>query len=157
MFVYRLCKTKFASDLIGEGSRIYGSRWNQKGIACLYTAESRALALLEYSVNVNIHDIPRALSITTIDLGSATIQTLTESELPGDWKTFPAPASTQTFGSARLKSAAAAIIKIPSTIIPHEFNYILNPLHPDHSICRILAIEDFIYDLCIKITKSITR
>src|SRR5450631_1998807 len=105
MIVYRLVKTKFASDLIGEGSRMFGSRWNQKGIGCLYTSESRALALLEYSVNVNMHDIPRALSMTTIDLSSATIQTLTESGLPGDWKAFPAPASTQNFGSALLKTA----------------------------------------------------
>jgi RES domain-containing protein len=152
MIVYRLGKTKFANDLVSEGSRLYGSRWNQKGIACLYTAESRALALLEYSVNVNIHDIPRALSITTIDLDKASIQTLTESDLPGDWKTFPAPASTQSFGSLLLKTAATAIIKIPSTVIPHEFNYILNPIHSDHGLCRILDIEDFIYDLRIKIT-----
>src|ERR1019366_3921180 len=98
MIVYRLGKTKFANDLIGEGSRMFGNRWNQKGIACLYTSESRALAILEYSVNLN--DIPRALSMITIDLGSTSIQTLAESELPGDWKTFPAPATTQLFGSA---------------------------------------------------------
>ena len=62
MKVYRLSKTKFAEDLTGEGARLNGGRWNHILTACLYTAESRALAVLEYTVNVNIDDIPRALA-----------------------------------------------------------------------------------------------
>ena len=62
MLVYRIGRTKRAGDLTGEGSRLNGGRWNHKLTPCIYTSESRALALLEYTVNVNIDEIPRALT-----------------------------------------------------------------------------------------------
>jgi RES domain-containing protein len=140
----------YAKDLNGIGARKYGSRWNQLGYECLYTSESRALALLEFTVNTNIDDIPRALSIIAIDLGRTRLQELKEAQLPGNWKTFPAPASTKKFGTDLLKTAKTAIIKIPSTIIPHEFNYILNPLHTTHKSFKIIETDDYAYDLRIK-------
>jgi RES domain-containing protein len=150
MIVYRICKTRYAKDLNGVGARKYGARWNQPGCECLYTSESRALALLEFTVNTNINEIPRALSIVTIDFGKAGIQELKESQLPGNWKAFPAPASTREFGTLLLKAAKTAIIKLPSSIIPNEFNYILNPLHATHKSFKIIDIADYAYDLRIK-------
>ena len=86
MVVYRVGKTKYANDLKGEGARLFGGRWNNKMVGCLYTSESRALAVLEYTVNVNIDDIPRALSITVIGIPDSPIKILSEADLPGDWK-----------------------------------------------------------------------
>jgi RES domain-containing protein len=151
MIVYRVSKTKYASDLKGEGARLFGGRWNNKMVACIYTSENRALALLEYTVNVNIDDIPRALSITTIDIPDRSIRILKEADLPGDWKQSPAPSSTKDFGSKLLLAAADAVIRIPSTVIPGEFNYLLNPLHSESKKFRIIDTSDFIYDVRIKI------
>ena len=128
-----------------------GGRWNDKNVYCLYTSESKALALLEYTVNVNIDDVPRALSFLTLEIPDNNIISLTEADLPGDWKAVPAPSSTKQFGSALLLAATAPIIKIPSTIIPGEFNYLLNPLHPDNRRFKILKTEDFVYDVRIKV------
>ena len=150
MIVYRIGSTKYADDMSGTGARINGGRWNRIGVECLYTSESRALAVLEYTVNVNIHSIPRALSITTIDIGKVALRKLAESELPGDWKKSPAPSSAQNFGSSLLKKVARAILQIPSSVIPEEFNFILNPVHQDFKKFRILDINDFIYDVRIK-------
>src|SRR5450432_2160187 len=127
MIVYRLAPTKFANDLTGEGARLFGGRWNHSGITCLYASESRALAVLEYSVNTGVNYIPPALSIITIDTGSIPIEEISESALPPDWKATPAPSSTKNFGSSILKSLKAAVIKIPSAIISSELNYLLNP------------------------------
>ncbi len=151
MIVYRVGKTKYASDLRGEGARLFGGRWNNKMLSCIYTSESRALAVLEYTVNVNLDDIPRALSITTFEIPDKTIRILNEADLPGDWKLSPAPSSTKDFGSALLQAAAEPVIKIPSTVIPEEFNYLLNPLHRDSKNFKILDIKDFVYDVRIKI------
>jgi RES domain-containing protein len=151
MIVYRVGSTLYADDLSGKGAGKNGGRWNLIGMECLYTSESRALAVLEYTVNVNIHSIPRALSITAIDLGKVGFHEFSESELPGDWRKFPAPASTQHFGSAILRNNARAILKIPSTVIPQEFNYILNPAHADLKKIAILDISDFVYDVRIKL------
>ena len=151
MIVYRIGKTKYASDLKGEGARLFGARWNNKMVGCLYTSESRALALLEYTVNVNIDDIPRALSITVIEIPDKPVRFLTEADLPGNWKEYPAPFSTKDFGSKLLMAAAEPVIQIPSTIIPHEFNYLLNPMHPDSTKFKIIEIVDFLYDVRIKV------
>ena len=151
MIVYRIGKTKYANDLQGEGARLCGARWNNRMIACIYTSGSRALALLEYTVNVNIDDIPRALSITSIEIPDKTILNLKEADLPGDWKDSPAPSSTKDFGSKLLLAAAEPVIRIPSAVIPEEFNYLLNPLHPDSKKFKIIDISDFTYDVRIKI------
>lgn len=150
MIVYRVGTSRYANDLTGEGARLYGARWNHRGIACLYTSESRALAVLEYTVNVNIINIPRALSITTLEIPGNRIELFTEAQLPGNWKEAPAPASTKDFGTRLLQAAASPAIKIPSTVIPDEFNYLLNPLHPDSRYFNILDVRDFVYDVRIK-------
>jgi len=151
MIVYRIGKTKFAADLTGEGARINGARWNHKLTACIYTSESRALALLEYTVNVNIDDIPRALSITAIEIPHTGIMELKEADLPGNWKEVPAPAATKDIGSRLLNAATAPVIKIPSSIMAEEFNYLLNPLHAESKNFKILTIKDFVYDVRIKL------
>ena len=150
MIVYRIGRTKYANDLTGEGARLNGGRWNHKLTPCLYTSESRSLAVLEYTVNVNIDDIPRALSMTTLDIPEKNILHLTIAELSGDWSTSPAPASAKDFGTQLLKKAEYAVILIPSAIIPDEFNYLLNPLHRESSQFSIVDIADFVYDVRIK-------
>ena len=150
MLVYRVGRTKYSTDLTGEGARLFGGRWNNKMIGCLYTSESRALAVLEYTVNVNIDDIPRALSITTIEIPDLTINILNEADLPGDWRNSPGPSSAKEFGSALLLSAADPVIRIPSAVIPAEFNYLLNPLHTDSQKIKVIDISDFAYDVRIK-------
>lgn len=151
MIVYRIGRTKYANDLTGEGARLNGGRWNHKLSACLYTSESRSLAVLEYTVNVNVDDIPRALSMATLDIPEKNILELTVADLPGDWRNSPAPASTKDFGTELLKKAQYAVIKIPSAIIPDEFNYLLNPMHRESSKFSIVDVRDFIYDVRIKI------
>lgn len=150
MIVYRVGRTKYASDLEGVGARLFGGRWNNKLVDCLYTSESRALAVLEYTVNVNIDDIPRALSITILEIPDRTIRVLKETDLPGDWKLTPAPSTSKDFGSKLLLAAAEPVIKIPSVVIPPEFNYLLNPLHKDSKKFKILDVCDFVYDIRIK-------
>jgi len=150
MVVYRLGKNKWAGDLSGEGSRLHGGRWNHPGIPCIYTSESRALAVLEYTVNTNIDDVPRALSITTIEIPDDAIMVHPISSLPGNWQEYPAPSSTKDYGSGVLKGNAYPIIRFPSTIIYWEFNYVLNPLHSQSAKFKIIDVEDFIYDVRIK-------
>jgi RES domain-containing protein len=151
MIVYRIGKTKYANDLSGEGARLNGGRWNHKLTPCIYTSESRALAVLEYTVNVNIDDIPRALSITTFDIPDKGIAVFAEANLPGNWRAIPAQSGSKDFGTALLK-ADAPVIKIPSSIIPEEYNYLLNPLHPDSRHFKIVDVKDFVYDVRIKFT-----
>ena len=151
MQVYRIGRTKFANDLTGEGARLHGGRWNNKLIPCIYTSESRALALLEYTANVNIEDIPRALSISTFQIPDHQIYEIPVFDLPGDWSLSPSPSSSKQFGSYLLKEIQHLVIKIPSAIVPEEFNYLLNPKHPHNSDFQILDVKDFVYDVRLKL------
>lgn len=145
MLVFSVGRTKFSKDLSGEGARLHGGRWNHGLCPCIYTSESRALAVLEYTVNVHIEDIPRSLSVTTFEIRDAHIQAFSIADLPGNWTESPAPASTKDFGTNLLQAATAPVLKIPSAVIPREFNYILNPKHGDAKYFKILDVEDFLY------------
>lgn len=151
MLVYRIGRTKFARDLSGEGARLYGGRWNKKLIPCIYAAESRALALLEYTANVNIEDIPRALSVATFEIPENGIFEIPLAKLPGDWSLSPAPASTRDLGSALLGAGGHLVVKIPSAILSDEFNYLLNPIHPGFQDIKIIDVKDLIYDVRLKL------
>ena len=150
MIVYRIGRNKYINDLSGEGARLFGGRWNHVLTPCIYTSESRSLAILEYTVNVNLDDIPRALSIATLQIPDNNILELKPEDLPGNWAAAPAPSSTKDFGTILLKKADAPVIRIPSAVIHQECNYILNPLHADSKNFKIISIDDFVYDVRIK-------
>lgn len=148
MLVYRISKTQYASDLEGTGAKLYGGRWNHIDTPCIYTSQSIALAVLEYSVNVNIDFIPRALSVATFEIDDKKIKELKIKNLPGDWKDVPAPFSTKDLGTKLLKDGVP-ILKVPSTVVPFEFNFIINPFF-DTKHFKLKKLQDFVYDLRIK-------
>lgn len=149
MIVYRLGRTKWAKDVSGEGARKYGGRWNHAGTPCIYAADSRALAVLEYSVHVPLDDIPRVLSFTSYTIPNDRIHTCSEAELPGNWRNVRYSATCQDFGTALLNSHL--ILQIPSVVLPYAYNYLLNPIHPDFSrLITLTRIEDYSYGIRIK-------
>lgn len=150
MIVYRVGKTKHAKDLSGEGARLFGGRWNHQLVPCLYTSATRALAILEYSVNVHLEEMPNLLSITSLEIPDKLIKELKASVLPADWKTIPAPSSTKNIGTNFLKEQASPILRVPSVIIEEEFNFLLNPLHRECSRFKIVDIKLINYDERIK-------
>lgn len=150
MLVFRVGRTQYADDLEGSGAKLFGGRWNHIGTCCLYTSSTRALAILEYSVNINIEFIPRALSISTFEIKDKLIKKIDIKDLPGNWKKTPAPASTKDFGTELLQNLTP-IIQIPSSIIEEEYNYLINPLAKDKDAIKLIEIKDCVYDVRIKI------
>lgn len=150
MRVYRIGKKKFAKDLAGEGARLNGGRWNHPGISCIYTGGTRAIALVEYTAHVSEDNIPRALCFTCFEVPENSIQEIKIEDLPGNWREWPHPVATREFGSAMLSRVKHLLIRIPSVIIPEEFNYLINPLHPDIKKVKIVSVTDHIYDLRLK-------
>jgi len=54
MDLFRVTRKKYIDDLSGEGSRLYGGRWNHKGAAVIYTSESISLAAMEVLVHTSL-------------------------------------------------------------------------------------------------------
>lgn len=150
MLVYRIGKEQYCNDLSGLGAKLYGGRWNRVGIPCVYTSQSRALALLEYSVNIDIEFINHKLCFTVIEVQDHLIEAISQESLPNNWKAIPASSTTKTFGSDKLIQTSSNIIKVPSVIIPNEFNFIINPANLDSDAVKIVAVEEYLYDCRIK-------
>jgi RES domain-containing protein len=150
MLLFRIGATRYANVLSGEGAKLFGGRWNHPGTGCIYTAESRSLALLEYTAHARIDLIPRNLSFVTIDVPDTSIMEFSEGDLPGNWKQFPHPNETRNFMTKFLKENKHLIYKIPSAIIDEEWNYLINPAHKKFDSVHIVEIKDYSYDLRLK-------
>ena len=155
MLVYRISRAKYANDLSGVGARLFGGRWNHLSVPCVYTSESIALALLEFTVNTDINFLPDSLSVVTVQIPDKGIIEFESKDLPVNWNEIPAPMETKDFGTGLLSKFSALIIKIPSVVIPYEFNFILNPPHKDSKDFKIVRVSDFKYDKRIRVSNQI--
>ncbi|WP_375415947.1 RES family NAD+ phosphorylase [uncultured Hymenobacter sp.] len=148
MEVYRICLAKYAGALVASG---YPARWNRRGQLVIYTAGSRALACLENVVHRSgegLADHFKVLRITFPD--DLAIEELTLAELPADWQRPENYARCQPLGAAWYEGTRAAVLRVPSSIIAHEVNYVFNTRHPDFAQVRIAGREDFAFDPRIK-------
>ena len=153
MLVYRIGTTKYSNDLSGEGARLYGGRWNHPGIACIYSAETRALSVLEFTAHVSIDTLPKSLSITCIEIPDDSIKSIPLSSLPSTWKSWPHSKSSRDFGTKLLEACKFLVLKFPSAIVPDEFNYVINPLHTRMKEVKIKEVKEFLWDTRLKGTK----
>ena len=146
MRVYRLSKRKYRDDLSGIGSEGSGSRWNSKGTRIIYTSDSMALSVLEVYVHVRFF-IPDDFLLLHIEVpDTLKITPIQDKMLPMDWRNFPYSTSTQIIGDEFVAQRRSPILRVPSAIIPGEYNYLINPLHPDIKTIKIVKTEKFDFD-----------
>jgi len=128
---YRIVKRKFASTAFsGQGARLYGGRWNSPRITVVYTSSTIALAVLEWRAHLTQWPAPPVM-IIEIEF-SPTLVTI-PARLPHNWKQLPAPKANASLGDHWVNSGKSAMLKVPSAIVPDEFNYLINPSHPEFS------------------------
>jgi RES domain-containing protein len=145
-------KTYEADDLSGSGAKSTGGRWNAEGEPVVYTSETQALACLETVVHLNAGGLPlnRYLVCVTIPAavwGAARTETL--GSLPVGWDADPAGRASIQFGTGWIRSMASALLRVPSVIVPDEYNVLINPLHPDSSDIVAVKIRKWLYDPCL--------
>jgi RES domain-containing protein len=146
MIVYRISNCNYAADLSGTGARLYGGRWNSEGKAMLYTASSRALAVLEVLVHLNTLIVPNNFCLAEIEIPDNDIVALDETLLPSNWRDISPPLMLRELGDEFLKKREHLLLKVPSSIVPAEYNYLLNPLHPDAIKAKLVNRESFSFD-----------
>ena len=134
------------NDLSGRGAEINGGRWNGKGTPALYTAASRALAVLEVAVHVPFGILPTNYRMITIEVPHESMEVFAVADLPSDWNRNPFAPSTQYLGDDFLNAKKSLLLQVPSTTVAGDFNYIINPNHPDFEKLKVLKIEPFEFD-----------
>lgn len=147
MIVFRLSKGKYRADLSGKGAEMYGGRWNSKGVSLLYTSLSRALAFAEVAMHLPLGIIPKDYFMITIHFpDTIEILKLPESGLPADWRSNPPSSSTQKIGDRFVAESKYLVLRVPSAVVPGDFNYLINPAHPASGEVSIQNIEPFEFD-----------
>jgi RES domain-containing protein len=146
MILYRIANCNYITNLDGMGARLYGARWNSKGNAVVYLASSRALAMLEVLVHLQPLFTPLHFCLAQIELPDNSILTLDIKSLPDNWQDASSPAELKTLGNQFIKETKYLLMKVPSSVVPEEYNYLLNPLHADISKVKILNTYPFSFD-----------
>jgi RES domain-containing protein len=148
MRVWRIIpKLHLSQAFDGEGARRFGGRWNGLGTRVVYASATLSLAALEFFVNLDRDTEPDQLVAVSADIPDDTrIGYIEVSDLPKNWRSYPVPEELQDLGTAWVASASAAVLVIPSAVIPEEHNYLLNPAHPDFKRFRLNKPEAFHFD-----------
>ena len=145
--LFRIATSEHISDISGTGARIYGGRWNHQGYPVVYASDSRSLAVLEFLVHVPMALAPENLSILEINISKTVeIESVNESQLPLNWRDYPAPEQLANIGTRWLKSKSSLLLEIPSAVVEKEVNILINPLHEDIKNVSLISIEKFSFD-----------
>lgn len=145
---WRLVKTAYADHAFdGEGAFRFGGRWNSRGQRMVYVSGSLSLALLEILVHLDPADALPALSAIPVGLPDSFTATKSFSRLEDLNGSLPwALGQTRAWGDAWLAAQRSVALQVPSSIVPIEHNFLLNPEHSDFAKLQIGEPEIFTLD-----------
>lgn len=148
MFVYRITKALYADRLVASGG---AARWNSRGQFVIYSAATRALACLENVVHRSGEGLMDSFRVMVINVpDDLTVVTIAPETLPSNWFDFEQYGTCQRLGGEWLQTSQSAVLRVPSAIIPSEWNYLLNPAHPEFSRITLIRTEPFVFDPRLK-------
>jgi len=142
MKLYRITKARYAASAwTGEGAERFGGRWNSRGKRAVYVASSISLAQLEILVHVEKADLLESYCCYEMTVPESQLAVLDTASLPANWRDDPAPEEARLIGDQWLASRSSVGLLIPSTVVPQEYNALLNPQHPEHEKIIDQALE----------------
>ena len=146
MEVYRIAKEQFSKSLSASGR---ANRWNLEDQFIIYTGSSRSLSSLELVVHENsvspIFEY-RVMIISIADDENLFTQVL-QKDLSRSWRGMNSYPELQKIGSNWYQTNKSLILKVPSAIIPKEYNFLINTRHPDFKKYVSLGrTEDYFWD-----------
>lgn len=144
MIVYRVLYNKVKEWLIGSGK---DGRWSGNARKVIYTSSSVALACLENILRRSgsgfssdfrtiFYKIPDTIIVGEVPVSS----------LHADWRLRNNYIYCQAIGNKWYDKKDSLILKVPSAIIPDEFNYIIKTTSPGIRIIKITDNKPFIPD-----------
>lgn len=144
MLVYRLTTEAYSKTIDGEGAKKYGGRWNPEDYAMLYASSHISLAALEILVHNESRKFLPNFILLDIELPKQeTIKKIDIKNLKPDW--FYDMSYTQSIGKDFLRSNLL-IMQVPSIVINQEFNFLINPYHPNFKHVKVAARSNFSWD-----------
>jgi len=144
MEVYRICSEEHANVITASG---YENRWNRGGQMVIYGSGSRSLATLEMMVRRSsiLPTLNTRLMVLSISKEASLIRQVRLDELPRNWRSMAGRSVLQLIGASWYASKESLVLKIPSVVIPQEFNYAIKTVHPLFNECVKLVETESIF------------
>jgi len=145
---YRIFKAKFQANWAdGEGSFLYGGRWNSTGTRLLYTSASLSLAALEMLVNLDHEALIGSYSYAAVKFDESLVMQVEDfAALPANWRESPAPSELQSIGDEWARALSSLVLRVPTVLIEGEFNYLINVRHPAFTGVKLGVPQRFTFD-----------
>jgi RES domain-containing protein len=137
-----------SDDLTGAGAKTTGGRWNEPGMAMLYTSESRALACLETVVHLDAGGLPLNRYLVRLELPDRAwreAEVLDDAVLVG-WDAEPAGRASIRYGTGWVRSGRSLLLTVPSIVVLEERNVLINPQHADMALVTATKVRRWTYD-----------
>ena len=135
-------------ELSGQGGLRAAARWHHAGKPIVYTANSPASALLEMLVHLELNDfeyLPSSYRLLKIQVpDGVSIAEVDESNLDANWQSLTD--MTRAIGDKWLSELSSALLAVPSAIVPHTNNYLLNPAHRDAKKIKVKSHGSYPFD-----------
>jgi RES domain-containing protein len=146
MELFRISLEKHANKLAASRRP---NRWNKKDEYVLYTGSSRSLSSLELVVHRSSIQPLKSYKVMVISVADydGLINQVKTKDLSDDWRSVTAYPLLQAIGSDWYHTRASLLLKVPSAVIPQEFNYVININHPDfQDNVTLIRTENYFWD-----------
>lgn len=146
MEIFRISVSTFANRLSSSG---IASRWNKNDQYVLYAGSSRSLSTLELIVHRSSIKplLDYKVMVISIANDAKLIKSISEADLPTDWRKIDRYNYLQDIGSTWYTTNETLVLKVPSAIIPKEYNYVINTRHAGFKDnVRLSFVENYFWD-----------
>lgn len=125
-------------ELSGLGGMRASGRWHTRGKRIVYLADHPASALLEMLVRMDLDLVPNTYTLLRVIIPDIIDSQDIDEELPADWR--QRFALTRQLGDDWLDKNEIALLQVPSAIVPHARNMLLNPAHPNAIHANVVEV-----------------
>lgn len=144
MIVTRIALKKYANQLFAPG---FAGRWNSEGNKVIYTAGSISLAIMETLIRRKGYGFNNDFAVMYIELpDDIGVTSFASESLPNGWNDPADYTVSQAVGDTWFNSLKTPVLKVPSSFVPEEFNFILHSLHPHFTSIKLKDVRAFVPD-----------
>ncbi|HCN11740.1 MAG TPA: hypothetical protein DIS75_05300 [Chryseobacterium sp.] len=140
MLAFRIAHYKYAHSLSVSG---FEGRWNSKGKLVLYASENIATSLLENIIYRTGIGFNNDYKIMVIYHPEEHIEQIITSNLPQDWRSMESYDQLQKIGDSWYDEQRSLCLKVPSSILPDNYNIIFNTTHPEFKNVKLIDVLDY--------------
>ena len=93
-----------------------------------------ALAALEMIAHLDSTVPLAAYTLIEVNVPESLVTAVDLAALPSNWRQYPSPQEVRAIGDSWLDAKRSAVLKVPSALVAVEYNYVINPQHPDFAL-----------------------